>query len=485
MLLKMLNKKILIGLIPCIVLFMSCAGKSAIRLETLVNATSSNDFLPAIEQIKKNPKMYGKTNSLLYYMDIGVLFHYAGLYDSSNVYLLKAADIYNDLFARSVTNEAAAFLVNDNVRPYRSKPYELVMMHQIMGLNFFSQNNVENALVETRRTQLLFNEWERKARTDEKYTTDGMFHYISSVAYDAKGDYDDAMISLFKSVEAFQKGAVPLVPEIQNYAYYMFLLNNRPDDNKLLSITASANKENIQGLANGESEIIVIGYAGRGPIIDEKVWWGTYIKDGLLVLNFSSPDGQVETMSMVSPGLPERDLQNAEKGKKTESGTTFHIKVALPVIKTNISETDVFSVYCSGKSQPVKTIIINDLDKQLEKYLNDTKGTTIARTVARVVLRTIAAEKAKDQMQTNNGIANLLVNLGTDLLTDQMERADTRTCFLLPKTVQICRIPVTPGTYSVDINALNKGGTVLNGKKFGDIRVGPGEKKFILYSSLK
>jgi hypothetical protein len=457
-----------------------------LRFDKLVNATLRNDFLPAIDQIKKKPSLYGKQSELLFYMDIGMLYQYANMYDSSNRYLLRAAEVYDELFSRSITNEAASVLINDNVRPYRSKPYELVMLHQCIGFNFLAQNNVDDALVETRRTQLLFNEWERKARNDEKYTNDAMFHYISSILYESKSETSDAMISLYKSVEAFKKGPLILPSQIGDYAYYMFLMNNRESDNKALNLIASTSKEQVHGLVNEQSEIIVVGYAGRGPALDESIWWGTYVKDGMLILYHKEPDGSQTSMTLPAPSLPENELRNAEKGKKTKSGTTFHVKIALPGVKKIASETDVFSVNCSGTSQPVKTIVINDIERQAEKFIEDTKGATLARTIARVVLRTIAAEKAKENIRTDNGIANLLLNIGTDILTDQMEKADTRSCFLLPKTVQIARIPVKAGgTYSVDVAALSKSDVVLNSKTFSGITVGENEKKFIFYSSFK
>lgn len=466
--------------------FSSCTTKSTARLEKLVNATMNNEFLPAIQKIKSNPNLYGKNSELLYYMDIGMLYHFAEMYDSSNRYLLHAAEIYDQLFSRSVSNEAAAVLINDNVRPYRSKPYELVTMHQFIGFNYLGKTNVEDALVETRRTQLLFNEWERKARKEEKYTNDPMFHYVSSILYDSKRETSDAMISLFKSVEAYKKGPLALPPQINDYAYHMFQMNNRESDCKLLNLSTTVPKESVPGLANEQSEIIVIGYAGRGPALAENMWWGTYVKDGMLILHHKEADGKEATMALPAPPLPEEELVKAEKGEKTKSGTTFHLKVALPGVKKYSSQTDCFSAHCSGTSQPVKSYIINDLEKQTEKYLEDTKGVTVARTIVRVVLRTIAAEKAKARMQNENGLVNLLLNVGTDLITDQMEKADTRTCFLLPKTIQIARIPVKAGgTYSVDVAALDKSGAILSSKTFSGISVGDSEKKFIFYSSFK
>lgn len=467
------------------IVFQSCATRSALRQDSLTSAMVNGDYLTAVKSIQKNPKLYGKLNQYLYYMDIGVLFHYAQLYDSSNVYLQRAVDINLELFTRSVTNEAAAILTNDNIRPYRSRPYELSMLHQLIAFNFLAKGNTESALVETRRAQLLFNEWERKDKNGTKYTNDPMFHYISSISYDASGEYDNSMISLYKAIEAFQNGPLKLPEEVQNYAYYQFIKNDREGDNSLLQLTATRPQSQVDGIGNEVTEIIVIGYAGRGPALDEKTWRGTWVRDGMLVVNHTGPNGATETMTLPAPSLPEKELQKAEKGEKTKSGTTFHIKFALPEIKKNPSQTDRFIARCVNCGKTAESIVINDLEKQLEKNLEDTRAATLARTVIRVVLRTIAAEKAKNEMQTGNSMANLLLNVGTDLLADQLEHADARNCFLVPKQVHVARIPVNPGTWSVSVDALDQQGMVIGTKTFDSLTIKRGEKRYLFYSSLK
>ena len=476
---------IILSLLITIVFFLpSCTTKSALRVDKLASSTLNNDFNAAISTIKKKPQMYGNNSRFLYYMDIGVLYHFAEEYDSSTVYLLKASDIFNELFARSITNEAAAIMVNDNVRPYRSKPYELVMLHQILALNFLTVGKLEDALVETRKVQLFFDEWKRKNRSESKYDSDAMFHYLSSIAYDAANETSDAMISLFHAVKTFQDGPVPLPASIGDQAYYLFELNDRNDDNSLLGLSPKVPRNQITGIENNSSEIIVIGYAGRGPVFEEESWWGTWVKDGVLVVHHNAPDGSKQTITMPAPGLPPAELRKAEKGHSTKSGTTFHIKFALPAIRTVPSSTKGFSVTCSGFSRPFESVVINDLDKQAEKYMEDARSRILARTVVRVVLRTIAAQKAKEQLQTGNTATNLLLNIGTDILAGQLEKADTRSCFLLPKTVQMARIPVPPGKYSISVNAKSASG-VLTTKTFNDLSIAAHEKKFLFISSFK
>ncbi|MGA2506348.1 MAG: hypothetical protein ABSF80_02615 [Chitinispirillaceae bacterium] len=467
----------------------SCTGGSALRFNKLAGTTEKDDYLSAISSIQRNcSKWYGKTNEFLYCMDIGVLYHYAARYDSSAVYLQRAAEVYDGLFARSVTNEAASLLINDNVRPYRSRPYELVMLHQFNALNYLARGNTDDALVETRAVQLLFNEWERTDRHDQTYSNDAMFHYLSSMAYDAAGDYDDAMISLYKAVETYNRGPVALPPAVKNYAYYMLNLNDRGQDTSVLGISADVPSEKVPGLQNGLSEIVLVGYAGKGPALVEEKWWGTYIRGGMLIINHTDARGAVETFTMPAPPLPEEEYEKASEGQKTDLGTTFHISFSLPRIRTFNSMTGYFTVRGmagNAPEAPETSVVINDLDRQLAKNLEDTRTATMIRTVIRTTLRTITAQKAKDKMKSSSAIGNLLLNLGTDVLADQLEHADTRTCFLVPKTVQIARIPVQPGTYTLEAAAHSETGAVIGKKTFENIQVKQGEKKILFYCSFR
>jgi len=215
------------------------------------------------------------------------------------------------------------------------------------------------------------------------------------------------------------------------------------------------------------------------------VWWGTYIRDGLLILHYRNPDGATETVTWPAPPLPERELVKAENGQKTKSGTTIHLKIAVPSVKSVESATHSFSVKCSSYQSSFQSIVINDFERQMSFYLENARKSIITRTVIRAVLRTIAAENTKQKLKTSSPLANLLVNVGTDILTDQMEKADTRNCFFLPRTVQIVRIAVTPGVQqSIDIAALDRSGSVIKNKKVTGLTLEKNEKRFIFITSL-
>ena len=62
--------------------FQGCADKSRLRFEKIADAAGRDDYAKAAAEVRKHKDLYGSNNALLYHMDLGLLYHYAGLYDS-------------------------------------------------------------------------------------------------------------------------------------------------------------------------------------------------------------------------------------------------------------------------------------------------------------------------------------------------------------------------------------------------------------------
>ncbi|MBD3345551.1 MAG: hypothetical protein GF401_10865 [Chitinivibrionales bacterium] len=484
----MRKKLSLFLLITCIPVIFFCTSRALQRADLFSDLTHDGDYVEGVEKIRQSRDLYGNLNRLLYHYDQGVLFHYAGLFDSSLAEFQKAEQISEDLYARSITNEAASLLTNDNLRPYRGWRFERILLHQLMSFNYLGKDEYDESLVETRKVQLVIDNFRSKGKGRDKYHDDGMSHYFSSIIYAAQGEPDNAHISLFKSVRAYKESPVALPDPVKNLAYYEFEQADREEDIKLLELEPAAEPENIHRLTDDQSEIIFVGYAGNSPILGEVVWWGTYVVDGMLLLHHRNPQGDTVLVRLPAPPIPEVEEEKREgkkKGEKVKSGQTFHIKFALPSPVFRNSETSYFTMSVDSSRIPRKSFVVSNLDRIVEKELQDNQPIILARTALRVVLRTIAAQKAKAKMQTENGMANFLLNVGADILSSQLEKADTRICFLLPKTIQCIRIPVEPGTHIIDAAAHTSGGAIVAEKHWSELTVAPGEKKFVFFPSLR
>jgi len=467
---------LIVFILSSCLLFSSCTTKAMKRQQVLDKPTDDN-YVARIADIRKAKKqLYGEdeTNAFLYCMDVGVLFHYAEMYDSSNVYLLEAERIFDDLFTKSVTNEAAALLTNDNVRPYRSKPYELTVLHQLIALNFMAMGKFDDALVESRAMQIYFNEWERIGAQDKKYHTDGMFHLFSSLAYERTGESDNSLISLYKSADAYKKGPVALAPEVEGFAYDRLKAGDRESDINELNLRPN-NGPNKWDAKMGAAEILIVGYVGKGPKMVEQNWRGIMTPGGDLRISVSEKNRHgPNTYTMRSPNIPDSHRN------KVNAGYPYNIKISLPKLVTTPSKTDRFSARLDGSDGVFESVVVNNIDKQAGKALADDFGAIIMRTVVRAVIRVAATQAIRD-VNTGNNTLNLIKNVGTMVANEELEKADVRMCFMLPQRITVTRIPVEPGTHSVKLDVYDNRGGVIGRKSFDNIEVKRGEKK-ILFS---
>jgi len=454
----------------------SCTTK-AMQRQKILDKPMDDNYVARIADIRKAKKQLygdGETNAFLYCMDVGVLFHYAEMYDSSNVYLLEAERIFDDLFTKSVTNEAAALLTNDNVRPYRSKPYELTVLHQLIALNFMAMGKFDEALVETRAMQIYFNEWERTGAKDKKYYTDGMFHLFSSLAYERVGEADNSLISVYKSADAYKRGPVALAPEVEGFAYDRLKAGDRENDISELNLRPN-NGPNKWDAKMGATEILIVGYAGKGPKMVEQNWRGLMTSGGDLRINVSDKNHHgPSTFTMRSPDVPDSHRN------KVRAGYPYNIKISLPKLVTAPSNTGYFSARLDGSDGVFESVVVNDIDKQAGKALTDDFGAIVARTAVRAIIRVAASQVIRD-VDTGNNTLNLIKNVGTMVVNEELEKADVRMCFMLPQRITVIRIPVEPGTHSVKLDVRDKKGGIIGRQSFDNIEVRKGEKK-ILFS---
>jgi len=475
-----LKKFLLLSVACCF--FLSCAAGTALRLSKLdpEKQTPAN----SLAQIRKNPKWYGDLNKTLYHMDLGILYHYNNQPDSAALHLSEVSRLYESLFTKSVTNEGLSILTNDNIRPYRPKHHEMALVHAFGLANFLTQGKTDAALVESRQAQLLFDEWRKQEKKEQIYTDDPYLHLLSALAYDDNREGDNAAISAFQSARASKELGLPLSSVSQNLITHILKNAGRESDLKDLGLssTTAPNTHPKQQAKISSEEIIVLAYGGRAPVLGERAFWATYVMDGLLVYHYRNSRGDTITDAISSPGLPQKEYDKANAGKRTRSGTTLHLKFSLPELQERPYQTSSFGVYSDGQTYTSESVL--DLKPLLNRYLQENKTAILTRTVIRVALRTLASQATKSNLKTDNPLVNLLVNVSTDVLADQLEQADTRSWFLLPAEIHLMRIPAKEGENTLNLAALSKNGQTLK-QETARVHLKKGERKYILFHSLK
>jgi len=462
------------------VCLLSCTTRRMKGLDMMRPFLKEQDYQSAIGAIKeKGKQLYGNINRFLYWFDLGLLYQYQYNYDSSTHCLENAEQVLDEIYARSVVNEAASLLTNDNLRPYRGRRYEQLLLHQFRAFNYLSERKYDEALVEYRKNQLVVDRFKDADGKREKFNDDGMPHFLASLVYKNVGESDNSAISLFKSVQAYSKGPWELPDEVGEEAYWTLKSQERDADIDSLGLPVPE-----YPFPDTASEIILIGYGGRGPELGEKRYWGTYVRGASVVLYYRDPNGDTAMISVPAPPLPESEKKKHEEGDETGLGTTFHVKFTIPVMVKNNSITQGFTLQDSVSGRSVSSFALTNVNTLLAADLEDNYLKTLARTAARVVLRTIALQRAKKELESKYVALNLLSNTVADVLSDQIEKADTRLCFLLPEKIYLCRLRVTPGVHTVKARACDTQGMSVTDTVFSQISVKPGEKRFVFLPSL-
>ncbi|MBO7513658.1 hypothetical protein [Fibrobacter sp. UWB10] len=453
-------------------LLCSCANKSLTRYETLAPVLKEEGFEGTIKKIEKEKDdIYGEKSAFLYHFDEGMLYHYAGKNKESIKHFEQAEQIYEDLYTKSVTNEAAALATNDNMRPYRARPFELLLMYQYQILNYLAVGDLDGALVEVRRAQIASEALYQKDK--DKVNDNGWLRYLSALVYEMSGEEDDAAIAYLKAAKAFEEGNVKMPKEVWEYINESLRKMDRADDLKALKTPMLAQTPKATQSREKGQEIIVVGYAGHSPILGEMYLSGTFVSAGAINLTYKDGEtGKIESFTLVAPPV-------AGAGSNT-----FHIGFALPQKKKLPQHTNMFTVSLDG-SKHTQIEKVANIDAELDKNMKDENASTMIRTATRVVIRTIAAQQAKKATNTGNGIFDLVKNIAVDVGQTQLEQADLRVGLFMPNSINVTRIPVDAGTHELVISALDSQGRVVGEYKLGKVKVAKGQKKIVLVPSIE
>lgn len=464
-------KRILL-LLTSVLMLCSCANKAMTRYETLAPVMEKKGFEGTIKEIdKKKDKLYGEKSAYLYHFDLGTLYHYNGEYEKSAMHLEQAEQIYDDLYTRSVTNEAAAVATNDNIRPYRARPFEIIVMHQLQIMNYLAMKNVDDALVEVKRAQIALDALYQKDQ--DKVNDNGFLRYLCGIVYEMAGEDDDAAIAYIKAAKAFKEGNIEMPKEVWEYICESLRRMDRESDLNALGYKPVESTPKADDARKMGQEIVLIGYAGHSPILGELYMSGTFISGGSMHLNYKdAKTGKISSITLVAPIVPNAGSE------------TFHVGFALPEKKPLKQKTHHFFAKLDNSLKVMPERVMN-VDSELTKNIEEETPVTIGRTALRVVVRTIAAQATKKATQTGNGLFDLVKNIGVDVAQSQLEQADLRVGLFMPNYIYVARIPVEAGTHTLNVKAINKDNQPVDDFNFNSINVQKGQKRFLFVPSIR
>jgi len=447
-------QSILIGLILAFLL-LGCSAPPRLQRD-LDQMVAANHYQQASLLIEQNKDHYAAKNAVLYYADLGVMLHYGGLYRESIASLLQAEQRLEDLYTRSLSKQAATFIINDTLTPYRGEDFEGVMLNLFLALNYLQLGQIEDALVEARKVDAKLNLINSGYPPDKQnvYKEDAFVRLLMGIIYEIGGtrpDLNDALVSYKIATryyeENYRQNFGTPVPKILR-ANLLALAHKMgvEADNVYKGNATAANSEAVDD-RHRQGEIYFLHYNGRSPEKIEGAIWAPM------------PDGYI--MKVAFPQYRRRPYS-----------------ITSSIVKVTAAD--------SNQTRFVETELGENVAAIAMQSLQDRKLRITAKAIARATAKYLAVKAAEDAARKEHGkdqanLVRMLGNLGALVL----ERADLRSWETLPAEIRIGKCVVPPGLYRVEIDLQSSAGGLVKQMALDDVEVAPGEKRLVLFRTVE
>lgn len=414
----------------------------------------NQDYEAALLEQRHNKKNYATRNRVLYYLDEGLLAHYAGHYEESNTSFLKAEEIMADLYTRSIRKEAASFLINDTTTDYRGEDFEAALVNLFLALNYAQLGQIDEALVEARKVDSKLNSFNLEYPIGKKniYKEDAFIRYFMGILYLAARETNDAFISFRKAEQIYRNDYQPnygigppniLIDDLLRTAKKI----NFNDEYDQYSNTYPEIARRLKKREPNEAQVYFIHYNGRGA---EKV-----------ERNFIAPMPDKYVVKLAYPQFAKRSFQ--------VKGATI-----------SLNEMD------NRKRYNFSSQVVEDVSAIAQLNLKNRMGRIIAKAVARVTAKYLLAKEA-EKKALKDGDKNLarIIRFTSQTYLVAFENADTRHWRLLPAMIQVGRGSLPSGRYEGNIQLTDQYGSTITSRPVEPFSLAAGETKFMIFLTVE
>lgn len=343
--------------------------------------------------------------------------------------------------------KAGAFVSNDNAIPYEIPRYEQSMLHSYQALNYLYQNDMEGALVEIRRANLV---QERALKESSEELIDAQSEMINqgisnekfSAAYpsmnniigDLKNGFQNAY-TFYLSGMLWEAGGEPDSAYIDYQRALEIFPNNRYLQQDVLRLAVSL------GMSDDLSRL----EKRFGKYTDKRD-----NNTGQVVIILEQ--GIINSKDEVKINLPliRRSKTYNRRGSYNSVDNLKFFSFALPVYRDKLSQSSPLTVSINGKTYRSEEIV--KLQSLASRDLQD----QLPQLVVRQALRLLAKERVRHEMAKKNDLANII----TSVYNLASEKADTRSWSSLPSSVQILKLSLPAGKHQLQLSISGKRETV-------------------------
>lgn len=410
----------------------SCASVS--HYEEIDKDVAAGRYDQSLTRIEESlDKKYRDRDLIVYYLDAGLLAHFAGSFDKSSQYLQTAERSIESAFTKSISLEASTFLVNDRMREYPGEDHEDIYLNAINALNYYHRGDIDGALVEIRRIDnklrylstkygtVLTKAQQDLLRKDEsipydeeavqvKFSNSALARYLGMLFYRADGNRDSARIDHDKVRLAFA---------------------NQP---KLYDFPLPQSLSGELDIPRGKARLNIVSFNGPSPVKTEKVM-------RILVSDHN-------WVKIALPEFRERPSRIARTVVSIGDGVSFELE------------------------------LIENMSAVARETFKQRSAVIYIKSILRAITKTASSqilEAGAESTSDNSGALLLgLLSLGTQVYAEASEQADLRMSRYFPAQALVGGITLDPGDYTVTVSWYDQADTLLQQRVFENITVTPG-----------
>jgi hypothetical protein len=369
---------------------------------------------------------------VVYLLNKAMLLRMNGDYAASNQAFEEAKRLNSELSAISLREQTESFVINDATRSYVAEEYERVLVHLYEALNYIALGQLDDARVEAGQVDLDLQAYHDR-NPKAGFTEDAFARYLNGMIYEDLGETSDAMIAYRKAYEAYQGYQ-------RNYGVAVPPTLKRD----LLRLSRAIGLDD-------EFERY------------ERVF-------GLDATAASRDPDQGEVVFILSNGLVPIKRQKSVLVPNPKTGRL--IRVSLPYYQYRTSGADYARVKADGDQ--AETAVMENVAAIAIQNLDEKMPAVTARAIARAVVKTKLTEQADRNGESLLGLMVNIAGVATEV-------ADTRSWLTLPDNIQMARMALAPGKYTVTVELYGAYGRVINEKTFADVLVKSGRMTFLTY----
>jgi hypothetical protein len=392
------------------------------------------DFAGSLQALeKKKEDAYREKDMVLYYLDAGMLSHYAGYYEDSAKLLQEGERAIESAFTKSLTETVGSFILNDTTREYAGEDYEDVYLNIFNALNYHHRGLEEDALVEIRRMN-------------------NKLQYLST-------KYGNAISNLQKSIleNSVNSVKIPYDPETMRSSFSNSALG------RYLGMLFYRGR-GLMDDARIDRDQVRIAFANQPSVYDFEI-------PASLEEELDIAPGKARVNILSFTGLS--PVKREETLRFSITSTTW-IKISLPALHSrpsSVARTEV--VFDSGETLNLE--MIENIDAIARETFKQNEGIIHAKTIIRSVIKSAAAAALDiGAQEVNNAGLSLLMGLlsmGSQAVAEASEKADLRISRYFPGRAHVGGITLDPGVYSFYVYYYDSGDRLIHQERFEDLQV--------------